>query len=156
MVKSVIQAKYCCSPFVFLQGADMGRIATQGILSDNDGQMGMVLPQFLEKPFGRIAFTVIFLRPILFEKWFRHQGDDRLAIGMDDGSPQHLMRCEGVFHTPSHRIFAEIPFRRAEWFHQIKISTIHDYAVSAILLGPVQRRICCLDKVRGGLGMDWS
>ena len=52
----------------------------------------MVLAQFDDEPFGGIAFTIIFVRPIVLPDRFRHQGDHRTHVGMDDRGAQHLMR----------------------------------------------------------------
>ena len=52
----------------------------------------MVLAQFDDKAFGGVAFTIIFVRPIILPDRFRHQGNHGTHVGMDDRCAQHLMR----------------------------------------------------------------
>ncbi len=50
---------------VGVEGRDMGGIGTQTVFGDDELQVGMVLAQLGHKPFGGIAFTIIFVCPIV-------------------------------------------------------------------------------------------
>ena len=65
---------------------DVRCIGTQGVLSDDDGQVQMVLAQQGQKAIGCIAFTVVLLFSILFDDRFWSQRDHRFLVGMDNRS----------------------------------------------------------------------
>ena len=77
---------------VMWQRLDMRRIGTQAVFGDDELEVRMVLAQFDDKSFGGIAFTIIFVCPIVLPDRFRHQGNHSTHVGMDDRGAQHLMR----------------------------------------------------------------
>ena len=77
---------------VVVQGLDMRRIGTEAIFGDDELEVRVILAQFEDKSFGGIAFTIIFVRPIMPPDRFRHEWNHRPHVGMDDRGPQHLMR----------------------------------------------------------------
>jgi hypothetical protein len=77
---------------VVLQRLDGRRIRTPAVCGDNALAGWGVLAQFDDKPFGGIACTSIFVRPIVLSKRFRPQGNHGTHVGMDERGAQHLMR----------------------------------------------------------------
>ena len=77
---------------VVVQGLDMRGIGTQAVFGDNELEVRVVLAQLRNKPFGGIAFAIIFLRSILFHDRFRHQRNHCTHVRMNDRRAQHLMR----------------------------------------------------------------
>src|SRR5258705_3691864 len=65
---------------------------TQAVFGDDALEVRVVLAQFDDKPFGGIAFAIIFVRPVVLPDRFRHQGNHGTHVWMDDRGPQHLMR----------------------------------------------------------------
>src|SRR2546425_12796605 len=76
---------------VIVQGLDVGSIGTETVFSDNAVEMGVVLTQLDQEAFGRIAFTIIFGRTILFHNRFGHFAYESPAPSMacTDGSAGH-------------------------------------------------------------------
>ena len=63
-----------------VEGLDMRGIGTQAVFGDDELEVRMVLAQLGNKALGSIAFTIIFVRPIVLHNRFRHQGNHfRLA-----------------------------------------------------------------------------
>ena len=79
---------------VFLQLGNMWGVGTEGILGDDEVQPGIFCPQFGQLSLGCIAFTIVFLAPILFDNRFRRQWEHFSTFRVDDGCPQGLM-CVG-------------------------------------------------------------
>jgi len=52
----------------------------------------MILAQLGHKPFGGIAFTIIFVCPIVLHNRFRHQGNHCTQVRMNDRGAQQLMK----------------------------------------------------------------
>ena len=77
---------------VVVQGHDMRRIGTEAIFSNDELEVGMILPQFAHKTFGSIAFAIIFVRAIAVHNWLGHEWNDGPLVRMDDCCAQHLMR----------------------------------------------------------------
>ena len=77
---------------VVVQGLDVRSIGTQAVFGDDELEMRVILAQFDDKSFGGIPFTIIFARPIMLPDRFRHEGNHRTHIWMDDRCTQHLMR----------------------------------------------------------------
>ena len=50
---------------MIVQGLDVGGIGTQTVFGDDELEMGVILAQLGDEAFGRIAFTIIFVRAIL-------------------------------------------------------------------------------------------
>ena len=59
---------------VIVQGLDVRGIRTQGIFSDNEGEMRVSLTQLADEAFGGIAFTIVFLGAILVDNWLGMSG----------------------------------------------------------------------------------
>jgi hypothetical protein len=89
---------------VLLQIPDMRAIGTQAVFHHDQRQRGMVLPHFLQKTPGGVAFAVVLFRAVLTDDHLRRQGNHLPEIGMDDGGPQHLL------------VIGQLP--RAALFHQ--------------------------------------
>ena len=59
---------------VRVQRLNVRSIRTQTVFGNDELEVGMVLEQLGHKPFSSIAFTVIFVRPIVLHDGFWHQG----------------------------------------------------------------------------------
>ena len=62
---------------VVLQRLDVRRIGTQAVFGDDELEVRVILAQFDDKAFGGIAFTIIFVRPVV------------LPIGSASGESRH-------------------------------------------------------------------
>jgi hypothetical protein len=76
---------------VIMEGLDMGRIGTQAIFGDDEFEMRVILPQLGNETFGRIAFTIVFGRTILFDNRLGHQRNHFTLVRMDKRRAQHLV-----------------------------------------------------------------
>ncbi len=74
-----------------LQLANMRGIGVQGIFHHHRWQVGMILAQTLEEPFGSIPLAIVFRRPVLSEDRFGAKGDDLAKVGVDQGHPVKLL-----------------------------------------------------------------
>ena len=74
----------------FFQVADMRGVAAEGVLGNDDRQMGM-FPKVLEPTVGGIAFTVVFFLAVLPHNGFGSQGNDFGKIRVDHHGGQHLV-----------------------------------------------------------------
>jgi hypothetical protein len=90
---------------VMLQRLDVRSIGTQAVFGDDELEVRVVLAQCDDKPFGSIAFAIIFVRPIVFPDRFRHQGNHGTHVWMDDRCAQQLMRIRDRTIT-MHRVQA--------------------------------------------------
>ena len=70
-----------------LQQLDMRTIGGQGLLDDDELEMGMLPPQRGQQAFGRVAFTIVLSGPILPGNRLGGQGNHCALIGMDDQCP---------------------------------------------------------------------
>ena len=77
---------------VVLQELDVRSIGTQAVLGEDELEVRVVLAEFNDKPFGGMAFTIIFVSNIVFHDRFRHQRNHDTHIWVNDGGDQHLMR----------------------------------------------------------------
>src|SRR5208283_3899381 len=70
---------------------DMRGIRTQPVFSNNHGEMGVILAEFLEETFGGVALAIILGLAILSENRFGHQRNNFACVGMNQRRRQHLM-----------------------------------------------------------------
>jgi hypothetical protein len=76
---------------IIVQGLDAGGSRTATVFGDDARAVGMSLAQLGHQPFGGMAFTIIFGRPIVPHNRFWHQGHPCTAVRMNNGGAQHLM-----------------------------------------------------------------
>ncbi len=55
-----------------LQGLNVRGIGTAAIFGDDHLEMGVILTKVADEALGRVAFTIIFGRPILLDNRLRH------------------------------------------------------------------------------------
>ena len=81
-----------------LQILDMGRIAAQRILGDDQLEVRVLTPQRLEETTGRVPLAIVFLRTVLAGNHFREEGDHLATIRMHQGRSIHLLviQCHAV------------------------------------------------------------
>jgi hypothetical protein len=77
---------------VGLEGRDMGGIGTQTLFGDDAREVRMVLVSLGHKTFRGIAFTIIFVCPIVVRYRLGHERHDGPLGRMEDRGAQHLMR----------------------------------------------------------------
>ena len=77
---------------VVLQDLKMRSIGTQAVFADDDLEVGVILTQFGNEPFGGRALTIICVCSILLPDRFRHHGDHFPPIRMDNRRAQQLLR----------------------------------------------------------------
>src|SRR3984893_9426930 len=61
---------------VVVQSHDMWSIGTEAVFSNDELEVGMILPQFAHKAFGGIAFAIIFVRAIAVHNRLGHERND--------------------------------------------------------------------------------
>ena len=76
---------------VIVEGLDVGGIGTQGVFGDDELEMRVILASLGNEAFGGMAFTIIFLRAILFDNRFGHEWNHFTLVWMDDRCTQHLV-----------------------------------------------------------------
>ena len=79
-------------PIVMLPRLAVRRMGTQAVVGDDALEVRVVLAQCDDKPFGSIAFAIIFVRPIVFPDRFRPQGKHGTHGWMDERCAQPVMR----------------------------------------------------------------
>ena len=67
-----------------MQRLDVGGIGTQTVFGDDELEMRVILTQLGHEAFGGIAFTIIFLRAILFHNRLGHQRNHFTIVRMDE------------------------------------------------------------------------
>ena len=80
---------------VLLQLTDMRSIWAQGILSDREGQLRMVLLQLGQETLGCVPLTVVLRFPILLHNRLGHQRNHFPSVRVNDDPTHQLM---GVGH----------------------------------------------------------
>src|SRR5215510_3588164 len=75
-----------------VQRLDVWSIGTQTVFSDDELEVGVVLTQLGHKSFGRSAFTIIFVRPVVLHDGLWHQGNHFTPVWMNNCSAQQLMK----------------------------------------------------------------
>ena len=71
--------------------AQMGSVAAECVLNDDDLQERMILTKVLQPTAGRVAFTVVFDKAILLDDRFGCQRDNFFEVGMDQGCAEQLV-----------------------------------------------------------------
>ena len=64
---------------VAVQGLDVRSIGTQAVFGDDELEMRVILAQLGDKAFGGIAFTIIFVRPIVLARSVQASAESRHA-----------------------------------------------------------------------------
>ena len=67
------------------------RIASQTVFGHDTSEVRVVLAQLGNEAFGGVAFTIIFVRAILFDNGFWHQGNHCTLFRMDNRRAQHVV-----------------------------------------------------------------
>ena len=70
---------------------DMRSVGAQAVFGDDHLEMGVVLTQFDDQPFGRIAFAVVFMRNKMFDKIVRPKGKKIALLRIYEGGAHHLV-----------------------------------------------------------------
>src|SRR4249919_3334643 len=70
----------------------MRSIRAQTVLGDNHFEVGEISAKLCDESLSSIAFAVIFLADILFDKRLVHERNDFALVGVDEGRPQQVMR----------------------------------------------------------------
>jgi hypothetical protein len=90
---------------VMLPRRDVRSIGTQAVFGDDALEVRVVLAPCDDKPFGSMAFAIMFVRPSVFPDRFRHQGNHGTHVWMDERCAQPLMRLRDRTVT-MHRVQA--------------------------------------------------
>jgi hypothetical protein len=75
---------------------DVGRVGAKAVLGRDDFQVRVVFPELLEPSSASVALTVVFVVTIMIEDGLGRQGDDLLALRVDDDSPIGLQAVGGL------------------------------------------------------------
>ena len=81
---------------MILEVFDMGAIGGQGILDDNGLEVGMFLTEGCDEALGGIAFTIVFVGPVLLVDHLGSKWKNDGAVGMNEGPGKHLVLIGGA------------------------------------------------------------
>jgi hypothetical protein len=76
---------------VVLERLHVRGIGTQTVFSDDELEVGVIVPQLGNKALGGMAFAIIVARAVLLHDRFRHQGNHGPHVWMDHRRASHLM-----------------------------------------------------------------
>ena len=73
-----------------LNKADVGAVGTDGVMGDDDLEMGALRLELREKPPAGVELIVVCGRSVLLGDDLRNAGNDFLALRMNDGCTERL------------------------------------------------------------------
>lgn len=70
------------------QVVEVRSVGAEGVLDNDDRQVGMLLAKAFQPAAGRVSFAIVFGFAVLLDDRFGCQGDDFLEVRMDQSGTQ--------------------------------------------------------------------